>query len=238
MPKILGDPPRLLDKPTRCTFIDLEGARFGRLFVLGYVGPLYRQSGWLCQCDCGAMVIASSGNLRSGDSASCRCLMIEHIKESYAKKAKYTGDRARLRGIWRGMISRCHNEKSRPFRWYGAKGVIVVDRWRNDFEGFAQWAFANGYRHDLTIERKRCSGNYCPENCCWIPKSDQSLNKSNTPMIAAFGETKTIPGWSRDPRCSVGADLLRRRIFKLGMPPEIAIAKPTKKPSSRQEKVA
>ena len=29
----------------------------------------------------------------------------------------------------------------------------------------------------MTIERRNNDGNYAPENCCWIPKGEQSRNR-------------------------------------------------------------
>ena len=43
--------------------------------------------------------------------------------------------------------------------------------------------------------------------------------------VTAFGETKTVQAWSRDPRCSVRAETIRRRI-ETGMDAESAIASP------------
>lgn len=35
----------------------------------------------------------------------------------------------------------------------------------------------SGYNDTLTIERKDINGDYEPDNCCWIPKSQQCLNR-------------------------------------------------------------
>lgn len=53
--------------------LDLQGKKFGRLTVLEYVGD----QKWRCQCDCGNEKIALGGNINSGDTQSCGCLMIE-----------------------------------------------------------------------------------------------------------------------------------------------------------------
>ena len=36
---------------------------------------------------------------------------------------------------------------------------------------------SHGYSENLTIERNDVNGDYCPENCCWIAKSEQAKNK-------------------------------------------------------------
>lgn len=54
-------------------------------------------------------------------------------------------------------------------------------------------------------------------------------------LITAFGETKGIRDWIRDPRCVVRADsTLKMRVAKLGMEPEEALTKPVKRPSGNK----
>ena len=45
-------------------------------------------------------------------------------------------------------------------------------------------------------------------------------------FITAFGETKTVEAWSRDPRCQVGASSLRRRLFDLNWDAQKALETP------------
>lgn len=78
------------------------------------------------------------------------------------------------------MKQRCYNKNCVSYKWYGAKGVSVCNEWINNFRNFEQWSYKNGYREDLTIERKDVNGNYCPENCCWVTKSEQQNNRRNT----------------------------------------------------------
>ena len=82
-----------------------------------------------------------------------------------------------------------------------------------------------GWSKGLTIERKNIKENYCPENCCWIPMSEQTKNKSDSNKITAFGETKNITDWTRDSRCNVTRVCILRRI-KRGLSAEDAISLP------------
>lgn len=53
---------------------DLTGQRFSRLVVLGRTeGSRRRARWWLCQCDCGQVTIACTGDLRAGCRKSCGC---------------------------------------------------------------------------------------------------------------------------------------------------------------------
>ena len=96
----------------------------------------------------------------------------------------------RIYRIWTGIKSRCkYTNDKYHYKHYVSKGVIVCDEWKNDRTKFFEWAFANGYSDELTIERKDVNGNYCPENCCWILMSEQYKNKQSNATI-----TCTIQG--------------------------------------------
>jgi len=58
--------------------IDLVGNRYGRLTVIKRHGSnKYGQTRWLCLCDCGNEKVVVSGNLRSGITKSCGCLLVD-----------------------------------------------------------------------------------------------------------------------------------------------------------------
>ncbi|MBE6928051.1 MAG: hypothetical protein E7467_06140 [Ruminococcaceae bacterium] len=50
---------------------------------------------------------------------------------------------------------------------YGGRGISVCEEW-HQFPPFYEWAMANGYTDDLTIDRINVDGNYEPSNCQWI----------------------------------------------------------------------
>lgn len=98
---------------------------------------------------------------------------------------------------WYHMKSRCSNPNDKNYDIYGGRGITVCDEWRNSFETFRDWAFANGYADNLTIDRIDNDKGYSPENCRWISIAEQQRNKSNCIYIEAFGEKHTIAEWSR-----------------------------------------
>lgn len=176
--------------------IDLTGKRYGRLIVVGEEGK--DKAGhlkWQCKCDCGNMTVVSGTNLKSGRIKSCGCLLAETIyKHGYAVNGKVD----RLYSIWRHMIERCYNEKSKSYEDYGGRGITVCDEWKNDIESFRKWALKNGYADNLTIDRKDNDKGYSPGNCRWADVSMQANNRRSNVLIEYKGETKTLMQWCRE----------------------------------------
>ena len=82
----------------------------------------------------------------------------------------------RLRSVWGEMNQRCSNPNNKAYKYYGGKGIRICVIWRK-YSAFKDWAMNNGYEEHLTIERINVDGDYCPENCTWIPRGDQNKNK-------------------------------------------------------------
>ena len=199
--------------------LDLTGQRFGRLVVLheaerSKIGKIR----WLCQCDCGNTVIVQTGHLRSGHTQSCGCRARDiAVKVNTTHGQKHT----RLYKIWEGMKKRCYAVNNAAYPHYGGRGITIFDEWRNDFMAFYDWAMANGYREDLSIERNDVNGNYEPENCCWITRGEQTNNTRRTHYITVDDRTQNIAQWSKElgiPRYRIDA------AYKRGLDLELYVA--------------
>ena len=90
------------------------------------------------------------------------------------------------------MKTRCYNSKSPSFKNYGARGIAICDEWKNSFEAFRDWAMANGYADNLTIDRTNNDGNYEPSNCRWVDNTEQVRNRRNTLLFSFGSENKTL----------------------------------------------
>lgn len=82
----------------------------------------------------------------------------------------------RLYNIWKLMLYRCSNPKHIEYYNYGARGISVCNEWLN-FDNFYEWAMRNGYRDDLTLDRKENNKGYFPENCRWATSTIQMRNR-------------------------------------------------------------
>lgn len=180
--------------------IDLVGKRIYRLTVLKEEPRRYYRNGrynrlFLVRCDCGnEKVVFFSALTRKNATRSCGCYWSEVISKAKTKHGKAG---TRLYHIWAHMKARCRNGNDPRFKDYGGRGIRLFDGWK-EFKPFQKWALKNGYRDDLTIERRDVNGNYEPKNCLWIPFNEQAANKRTNIKITHDGKTLCLKQWSRE----------------------------------------
>ena len=160
--------------------IDMTGKTFGRLTVIApSVPPKTSKSGnkhWLCQCSCGNLTIVNGSALRAKQTTSCGCLQKQRVSE-LSKSHGMT--HTRLYGIYAGMKKRCYNANNINYKNYGGRGITICDEWlgENGFQSFVEWAMANGYSDELSIDRIDVNKGYSPENCRWVNSTIQNFNQ-------------------------------------------------------------
>lgn len=83
---------------------------------------------------------------------------------------------SRIYGVWEDMKARCNNKNDKGYVEYGGRGISVCKEWSENFMNFYEWAIANRYSDDLSIDRIDNDGNYEPDNCRWVEAYIQSAN--------------------------------------------------------------
>lgn len=126
---------------------------------------------FLVRCEkCGKEQEKARNNLFKGE-ATCMCSYKVRLHNADGKS------NTRLNRIYRSMLDRCFNPKSRPYKYYGGRGITICNEWVEDFSLFYKWAIQNGYKENLTIDRIDNNGNYAPDNCRWVTMEVQNKNK-------------------------------------------------------------
>lgn len=79
------------------------------------------------------------------------------------------------------MRARCMNPNHRAYKWYGARGIVVCDRWQS-FDLFSE-DMLNGYVQGLQLDRLDNNGPYAPDNCQWVTAKQNCRNRRSTRLI-------------------------------------------------------
>jgi hypothetical protein len=98
-----------------------------------------------------------------------------------------------LHYIWRSMMARCYNPKSKDFERYGGRGIRVVKRW-HDYKNFS--SDMGPYPVGMTLERENNNRWYGPANCKWATPLEQNRNKRNNVYLMHRGKRMTLTEWA------------------------------------------
>lgn len=75
---------------------------------------------------------------------------------------------------WVNMRARCKYPYHTAFKYYGARGITVCERW----EVFANFLEDMGERPEgMSLDRIDPDGNYEPSNCRWATNEEQLANR-------------------------------------------------------------
>lgn len=173
-------------------YTDITGQRFGRLVALEYVG----HSMWRCKCDCGTEKNVEYYALHKGYTLSCGCYHREILKGRTPPNKTHGMKDTPEFNIWSMMKNRCTNPNCNRHQFYKDKGIKVCDRWLGP-DGFIHFIEDMGMRPgpNYSIDRIDNDGDYCPENCRWATKKEQSNNQSRNLILEYMGRENTLALW-------------------------------------------
>ena len=202
-------------------FVDLSGRKFGKLLVIkrmgtGNDGHIF----WECVCDCGntKTKVVSGTSLVQGKTRSCGCLYVGHPTHHCRNTATYAA--------WTNIQQRCENPNDASFKFYGARGITVCDRWKEGFQNFLDDMGMKPGGGEISIERIDNSKGYSPENCRWATHKEQMNNTRMNHYITFNNETLTMMQWSE--KTNIPYDTLRNRINSYGWAIEKALFTPVR----------
>lgn len=110
---------------------------------------------------------------------------------------------------WKSMRGRCYRPSNSSWKYYGAKGIRVCQRWLDSFSCFLEdMGAAPSEQHQ--IDRLRNEDHYEPGNCHWSTPKEQQANTSKVLFITFRGITLSIADWSD--LLDIPSDTLRCRL--------------------------
>lgn len=167
---------------------DSKDAKYGKLTIIKtyYKEMKNRERKFaLCKCDCGNITEVRFDCLTNSNTQSCGCMnTIDREKPNSIRKHK-------LYRVYYAVKNRCYNERNKEYKYYGARGIKMCDKWLK-YENFFSWALTHGYKEGLQLDRIDCNGNYEPNNCRWVDSSTNNYNKRNNILVIYKDGWRTI----------------------------------------------
>lgn len=178
--------------------IDLIGRTYGRLTVTSRsTNSRHGGSRWNCACACGQRVVTAGGDMHSGRTKSCGCLVLKHGRSSTPEYR-----------AWLSMRDRCSNQNHPQYANYGGRGITVCERWLSLELFLSDVGPRPTPKH--SIDRIDNDGNYEPSNVRWSDRQTQSENRRSIQWITFGGRRMTHTQWGR--ALGGSATLVRARI--------------------------
>jgi len=123
-------------------------------------------------------------SLKNGKTGIFKCMICKKDYEGNLHSWYYDGKKIcthkntshKLYGRYYRMLERCYNKNAHNYKYYGARGIEVCDRWRESFDNFLE-DMESSYREGLELDRIDNDKNYSPSNCRWATHSENMLNR-------------------------------------------------------------
>ena len=140
-----------------------------------------KQAKCLCKT-CDSVFTSVIANVVSRNTKNCGCVR-------QRKLTTHNLHSSRIYQCWASMKYRCDNN----LKYY--EDVGYCERWRI-FENFYE-DMLDTYEDSLTIDRIDTNGNYCLENCRWVDKTTQAVNR-NKPKNATSSKYRNVTKASKN----------------------------------------
>ena len=132
-----------------------------------------------------------------------------------------TYKRSKEYNCWLDLRRRCNTKTCKAYKNYGGRGIKVCKEW-DSFKTFLLDMDPKPF-DDSTIDRIDVNGNYHKENCRWVSRKIQNVNRRNVKQIFYLNETKCLTEW-----CDVlkiPYQPMRKRVYDQNLSFEEALSK-------------
>lgn len=102
---------------------------------------------------------------------------------------------------WRSMKSRCYNKGVSNYKYYGGRGIVVCDRWKNSFLNFLEDMGERPYP-EATLDRIDPNKNYEKSNCQWKSQAENNNRKATVRYVEHNGVSRNIMQWCKELKLS------------------------------------
>lgn len=163
--------------------------------VIAFLRALY-------ECSCGAKKEINVNAVKMGKVKSCGCLQKDDIR---SRSSTHGLSKHPLFRIWVDLKTRCYNKNADAYPYYGGRGVVVCDEWKNNFKAFYDWAILNGWERGMEIDKDKIPKEkgipallYGPEVCCFLTKKENCNSRRSNHPITFNGRTQNMTQWERE----------------------------------------
>jgi hypothetical protein len=165
---------------SKSELIDITGQIFGNWTVIKRDGVnKWGKTTWWCQCICkneDSIKSLTRKELKFFKVKSCGCMP----RKSKYIIIPYMSNSPEYR-VWYLMLERCYNKDNKNYKYYGGRGIIVCDEWKNSFEQFYK-DMGPKPGEEYSIERINNNWGYSKSNCKWATNIEQAKNKRNNKL--------------------------------------------------------